>query len=128
MPLLKVNVTKKSEGVLVVAPSGSIDSETYIILQKKADEFLKTPPRTLVFDMKLVSYISSMGIKVILRTKEIVEKAGGITLITNLQPQIAKVFDIVKAIPAQNIFTSIEELDRYLAGIQQKEIQKRRPA
>ena len=38
----------------------------------------------------------------------------------NLQPQIKKVFDIVKALPEQQIFTSIEEMDNYLKEIQRK--------
>ena len=125
--MLKVSVTKKSDGVFVVSPCGAIDSETYSILQNKIDEFLKQLPRVLVFDMAGVNYMSSMGIKVVLHAREIVEKGGGLMLLTNLQPQIAKVFDIIKAIPTHNIFSSVWELDRYLANIQQKEIEKRRP-
>lgn len=126
MPLLKVSVTRKSDGVSVISSSGSIDSDTYLILQKKVDEVMSQSPRVIVFDMKEVSYISSMGIKVILRAREMVEGGGGIMLMTDLQPQIAKVFDIVKAIPTQNIFSGIEEMDRYLASIQRKEIDKRK--
>jgi len=126
MELLKVSVTKKSEGVFVVSPTGAIDSDTYQILQDSVDPILDPLPKALVFDMKGVSYMSSMGLKVILRTKEAVEKGGGSMLLINLQPQISKIFDIVKAIPAQSIFSSVEELDQYLANIQRKEIEKRK--
>lgn len=128
MPLLKVTVAKKSEGIFVVSPAGPVDSDTYIILQKKVDEILKPTPRAVVFDMQGVSYISSLGIKVFLRTRELVQRGSGVVLLMNLQPQIAKVFDIVKAIPTQNIFLNIEEMDRYLAAIQQKEIEKGKSA
>jgi len=38
----------------------------------------------------------------------------------NLQPQIQKVFDILKAIPSLKVFASIQELDRYLDLMQKK--------
>jgi anti-sigma B factor antagonist len=124
MAMLKVTVTKKSEGIFVVSPAGPVDSDTYIVLQKKVDDILKPVPKAVVFDMQGVTYISSLGIKVFLRTREIVQRGGGTVLMMNLQPQIAKVFDIVKAIPSQNIFSSTEEMDHYLTSIQQKEIEK----
>ena len=41
-------------------------------------------------------------------------------LILNLKPQIKKVFEIIKALPSEKIFSTIEELDNYLAQIQQR--------
>ena len=128
MDLLKVSVIKRSEGVFIVSPDGSIDSDTYELLQKRVDALMQPPPKAVIFDMQFVKYISSMGLKVILRTKEAVERAGGTVLLINLQPQISKVFDIVKAIPSQNIFINIEDMDRYLAAIQAKEVEKRKSA
>lgn len=125
MPLLTVAVSRSSNGVVTVMPTGSIDSDTYEILEKHVDEALKLNPVTLVFDMKDLKYISSMGIRTLLSARNMIEKSGGALIMTNLQPQIRKVFDIVRAIPSQNIFSSREELDRYLVAIQQKEIDKR---
>lgn len=128
MDELRVSTVKKSEGVFILYPAGSIDGETYEILQRSIDALMNPVPQVLIFDMKGVNYISSMGLKVILRTKEVLERSGGTMLLIELQPQISKVFDIVKAIPAQNIFSSIAEMDRYLASMQQKEIEKRKRA
>jgi anti-sigma B factor antagonist len=38
----------------------------------------------------------------------------------NLQPQIARVFDIIKALPAVSIFKDDAEPDDYLAAIQDR--------
>ena len=46
-----------------------------------------------------------MGIRAVLNAKHEIEKLGGTLVMTNLQPQIRMVFDIVRAIPSQNIFT-----------------------
>lgn len=126
MDELRVSVVKKSEGVFILCPEGSIDGETYQILQKSVDALISPLPRALIFDMKGVNYISSMGLKVILRTKEVIEKGGGSALLMNLQPQISKVFDIIKAVPFNNIFSSVEEMDRYLSAMQRKEAEKRK--
>lgn len=44
-------------------------------------------------------------------------------LVSNLQPQIQKVFDIVKAVPLNSIFSSTAEADSYLDLMQKKVLQ-----
>jgi anti-anti-sigma regulatory factor len=53
-------------------------------------------------------------------TKKAMKEGGGSVLLTNLQPQIRKVFDIIKALPSLSIFESVEELDEYLTQMQRK--------
>ena len=45
---------------------------------------------------------------------------NGRIVFMNLQPQIKKVFDILKAIPTSAVFANIQELDRYLDSMQKK--------
>lgn len=128
MPLLTVTINRNSDGVFTVLPVGSIDSDTYLTLEENVDAILKPAPKVLIFDMKDVKYISSMGIKAILTAKAKVERDGGTLVMINLQSQIRKVFDIVRAIPSSHIFTGRSELDHYLATMQHKEIEKRKAA
>ena len=65
---LKVGIEKKKDDVYVVSPGGSIDSETYMDLENKLQPVIEASPKVIVFDMKLVEYISSMGIGVIFTT------------------------------------------------------------
>ncbi|MNC95932.1 hypothetical protein D3C83_131680 [compost metagenome] len=44
---------------------------------------------------------------------------GGEVLLTNLQPQIQKVFETVKALPP-SLFKNYTEIDNYLEAIQKK--------
>ena len=128
MAALTVSVNKIADGVFTVIPAGPIDTDTHTILQKKLDTILRPIPKVLIFDIKDVNYVSSMGITVIINAKETVEKSGGIVLLLNLQPQIQKLFDIIKAIPNTHIFSSRQELDRYLDAMQKQEIEKKRSA
>lgn len=125
MPLLTVSSKRNADGVFTIFPTGSIDSETYDILDKHMEGVFGSDPKAIVFDMKDLKYISSMGIRSILDAKNKIDSVGGALIMINLQPQIKMVFDIVRAIPSQNIFTSRKELDDYLLAMQKREIEKK---
>ena len=118
---LEVRVTKERDSVYTLYLAGSLDTNTYRSLEKEVEPILEKKAKVVVFDMEGVTYISSMGISVILRTKRIVEGNSGTFITMNLKPQVKKVFDIIKALPVHNIFTGREELDRYLAKMQQQD-------
>jgi anti-anti-sigma factor len=117
MPL-KVNSTRRGTGVFIVSPIGSIDAHTHPVLEEKVDDILAQKPDVIIFDMEFADYISSSGIRVLLKTKKALKETDGRMVFMNLQPQIQKVFDILKAIPSLKVFASIEELDNYLDVMQ----------
>ena len=123
---LTVNVDKKGEGAFAVSCSGSIDSITYRELEKTLSPLLSVSTKVIILNMEGVNYISSMGISTVLKVKKAVEEAKGSFIMTNLQPQIKVVFEIIKALPNMRIFESMEEADDYLSQIQRKEIEKRK--
>lgn len=73
-----------------------------------------------MFDLAELRFLDSTGISVLLKTRKSIEGNGGSVFITNMQPQIRKVFDIVKALPGTSVFQSMKEMDEYLKGIQEK--------
>ena len=105
---------------MVVSPIGSINAATYDILEAKVDEILKSLPDVIIFDMEFTDYISSTGIRVLLKTKKAMKATNGRMVFMNLQPQIQKVFDILKALPSLKVFANIQELDRYLDLMQKR--------
>lgn len=119
MPL-KVTVENKGEGVFTVRPEGSIDANTFSTLGLEVEEIMKKSPKLIIFNMANVNYVSSAGVGVVLLAEQDLKATNGKVLMVNLQPQIRKVFDIVKALPDQQIFSSIEEMDQYLKEIQRK--------
>jgi anti-anti-sigma factor len=119
MPL-SVSRSIKSPGVVVLKIGGSLDANTSSQLEEDVSDLLKTSPRSLIFDFEFLDFISSAGIRVILMAQKELLKQGGSIMMVKLQPQIQKVFDIIKALPNATIFRNVEELDNYLAGMQQK--------
>ena len=74
----------------------------------------------LVFDLTRLDYLSSAGIRCFVRARKAIEPAGGEVAIVNPQPPVRKVLDIVRAIPAEQVFGSVDELDAYLDAMQRK--------
>ena len=117
---LKVTIEQKAKNAYIVYPSGSLNSNTYQVFEQQLDAILEDPPTILVFDLAELEYLSSAGIRVILKTRDALKKNNGEITFMNIQPQIKKVFDIINALPSMQIFASIEELDEYLDVMQKK--------
>lgn len=119
MPL-EVSIQKTNATCFTVCPVGAIDTNTSVILDEEIDSVLALKPKVIVLDMAGVDFMSSAGVRVILKTKKSLEALGGSLTIINLRPQIKKVLDIINALPSLQVFENIQELDDYLASIQQK--------
>ncbi len=120
MPL-KVTVEDKPGGTyFVIRPAGSIDATTYQALAVEVEAVLNKSPKLIIFDLEKVDYVSSAGIGVVLAAEKVMKKAGGKALLVNLKPHIRKVFDIVQALPPQQLFNNTKDLDEYLAEMQRQ--------
>ncbi len=119
MPL-SVDSQEKRPGAYVVRCGGSLDTNTYAILEKAVDRILESVPDVVVFDMEKLGYISSAGIRVILKTNRVVKSSGGAVHLMHLQPQIRKVFEIIQALPSLTVFASLREMDHYLDAMQSR--------
>ena len=117
---LSVDVKQKALGAYAVFPIGSLNSNTYTVLEEKINAVLEKSPTLIVLDLKNLEYLSSAGVRVILKTRDALKKINGKLVFMNLQPQIRKVFDIINALPSMQVFKSVEELDEYLDAIQKK--------
>ncbi|HAA01965.1 MAG TPA: anti-sigma factor antagonist, partial [Syntrophobacteraceae bacterium] len=100
---------------------GSLESHTYEVLEKRVEYVLQEgQAKHITLDMAGVEYISSMGVRVVLKTQKQLKQRGGTLSMMNLQPQIKKVFEIINALPSLQVFASIEELDNYLTEMQRQ--------
>ena len=117
---LSVTSKQKMDGVYMISPAGRLDTNSYQGLEERVDLVLQEKPHTLIFDMATLDYISSMGVRVIAKAQKAMKTYDGKVILFNLQPQIQKVFDIIKALPAQQVFSSMAELDDYLDRMQRR--------
>jgi anti-sigma B factor antagonist len=107
---------------VVVHVGGRLDAMTFGELD---EAMLALLPRvdeggTVVIDLAGLEYVSSAGLRSFARIRKTMRAHGGHTLLLNPQPQVRKVFDIVKAVPLSEVFTSTQELDAYLDRMQRQ--------
>jgi anti-anti-sigma factor len=115
---LSISSEMKEPGVYFLHLAGSLDTNTFMSLEKRAEEILAMTPRAIVLDMKELDYISSMGVRAVLKTRKAMQEIGGKLALVNVQPGVKKVFEIINALPSQRIFSNIQELDNYLDQMQ----------
>jgi len=122
MPLnIKLQQTDKNTVKLIL--SGQINSETWERLDKQITKLLGKKITALILDLADVDYISSAGVGAIIKAKMSLMRNYGDLAILNPQPQVRKVFDIMKLLPAMNVFANIKELDEYLTRIQKQVVE-----
>lgn len=117
---LLVSAHPKALGAYVVTAAGEINGQTFAILENKMDQLLAEKPTLIVLDMADVTYLSSAGIRVILKTKKALSAYAGKLVFMNLQPQIKKVFEIINALPSMRVFKDLKEMDAYLDRMQRR--------
>ena len=124
---LKIIIEKKKEDSYTIRLEGRLDTDTYLEFEKKVKPLIPLCAKAMIIDMAKLDYISSAGLSVIFSSKKAIEAKKGSFIMINLKPQIRKVFEIVKALPKETVFESMEEADRYLDMMQKKEIEKENP-
>jgi anti-anti-sigma factor len=117
---LKVRVTQDRSFSKTVHLDGRLDNETAPILDDELDKLADEPLDFVVFDLKDLEYISSAGLRAIFGARIAMAGSSGRIVLVNAQPQVQKVFDIVKATDIAAVFTNVQELDRYLDAMQRK--------
>ena len=101
--------------------AGHLDTHTYQRADAELEPVLADPSVSLlVLDLSDLEYISSAGLRTVFRARKSLGGRGGKVLVANPQPQIRKVFDLVKAVPFSEIFSSTAEADAYLDAMQKR--------
>ena len=120
---LQLQIDVPTDGHQRVAVSGRLDTHSYAEFDRQLAPLLATEMRTLVLDLTRLEYISSAGIRSLFKARKALASRNGKVLVLNPQPQIQKVFDVVKAVPLNEIFNSVAEMDAYLDLMQRKVLQ-----
>ena len=118
--VLRIECRHDSRDVTVCTVSGRLDSGTAPELEVTLDQIIEDETTHIVFDLVGLEYISSAGLRTIFRAKRAMAQRDGDVNVVNMTPPVAKVFEIVKAIPVESVFASWDELDEYLDTMQRR--------
>ena len=117
---LKIDTKQKMPGYHELALEGRLDTETHGQLQAALDKLPLAAARGVRLDLAKLSYISSMGLRVVMKLMKDLKSHHAIFQTVHVQPQIKKVFDIAAALPPETVFKSVEEADAYLDLMQKR--------
>ena len=117
---LKITPTQKNTHTVSIALSGQLNSETASVLDQQIQKALVNRANVIVLDMADLKMITSAGVGVVMKTQTSMAKRGGEMIMLNMQPQITKVFEIVRLLPTLTVFENTQEMDNYLVKIQQR--------
>lgn len=116
---LTIKVVENKPRVFVVTLAGSLDSTTYAALEKRLDNLVgEGGAKVITLDLAELTFISSMGIRIVFKTRKDLSRAGGYLCLARIPPPVQKALEIVEALPSLQIFASIQEMDAYLAKMQ----------
>ncbi|NQV33534.1 MAG: STAS domain-containing protein [Phycisphaeraceae bacterium] len=120
---LTISKTKSQSSAAIFVLKGELNNQTSGQLNQAISNMLDAPATTLVLDMKEISFISSTGIGVIVKTRNTLKQKGSDLTMVNIQPQVKRVFDIMQLTPILKVCENQEELDTYLTTIQNRIIE-----
>ena len=89
---MSLKIEKKNTDTKTLALIGRLDTVTAPELEAEISTILPTA-ESLVLDMEKLDYISSAGLRVILKTQKALEKKAGLKL-THVSNEVKEVFDI----------------------------------
>lgn len=84
----------KIDGVLVATPPTRLDTVTAPETEKALADAVAAGDQRIVFDLAKTVYISSAGLRVILKISKLVAPSGGAIALCNANPQVREVLDI----------------------------------
>ena len=85
--------TQRQRGTLVAYPQGELDHQSAQAMREELDALLSDEQiRTLIFDMRDLTFMDSSGIGVIIGRYKILSRRGGCVQVRNMSPQVDKLF------------------------------------
>jgi anti-anti-sigma factor len=118
---LAIAVEEVGHGGRRVSLRGRLDTETAPLLDERLRPLVDSPAVTaLLFDLEGLEYLSSAGIRTLVRARKALQGRGGGVVLARVQPRVQAVLDIVKALPSVDVFADDASLDAYLERMQRR--------
>ena len=87
-------ITNNNDGVFVVVPSGRLDTNTSPEAEKVLIESIESGEKKVLFDFSQTDYLSSAGLRIILKAAKLLKPKGGHVMLCNTNEQIYEVLEI----------------------------------
>lgn len=117
---LTTEVFRSDKGTCKLELSGRLDTNTVKDFDATMEALSHEEFPVIIADLKNLDYVSSAGVRSLFKARKRAKDQSGHFVLVNPQPQVQKVFDVIKALPSESVFASEQEMDNYLDMIQRK--------
>ena len=102
-------IETQKEDVSIFKLNGRLDSNTSPALEKKLVAAIENGTRNMVIDFENLDYISSAGLRIILKTTKDLKRTDGQIVLCAMQDYVREVFEIAGFDTFLPIFSTVEE-------------------
>jgi anti-sigma B factor antagonist len=102
-------ITSISSGVYIIMPNGKLDTNTSPEAESLLTNAVGSGETKVVFDFSKTEYISSAGLRVILKTAKLLRPKNGAVALCNSNEQIQEVLEISGFLVMIKSFSSLDE-------------------
>ena len=114
---LSVVASEERAGLFIIYPVGSINTMTYPVLNKEMERIFESNPEIILIDMSQVDYVNLRGLRVILKAVVKMIQYRGQVYLTNIRPEIKKMFEVMNAALPEYVFESRKLWQNYFDSI-----------
>ena len=104
------------EGTTVVTLPRRFDTDNAPAVKKELEPVLGRHPERLLFDFSGTDYISSAGMRVLVKTRHAMKDGGGSVAFSSLNSQVEYIFEIAGFLKAFAIYKTREKALKHLNG------------
>ena len=87
-------IEDKQSGISIFKLNGRLDSNTSLGFEKKIFQAITDGSKNMVIDFKDLDYISSAGLRVILKATKALKREDGRIMLCSMQDYVKEVFEI----------------------------------
>jgi anti-sigma B factor antagonist len=107
--------SSKNAGVLIVKPNGRLDTHTSPEADALIASAIEQGETRILVDFAVTDYISSAGLRVLLKATKQLKQAGGAFALCNANEQIREVLEISGFATIMHCYGNLEEAERMMA-------------
>ncbi len=100
-------VEKKQNGICILGLLGRLDSNTSPEFEKKIFGVIEDGTRNVIVDFESLDYISSAGLRVLLKTAKELKRSDGKIVLCSMKEYIKEVFEIAGFVSLFPIVSSV---------------------
>jgi len=102
-------ITSTNDGVFIIMPNGRLDTNTSPEAEQLVMDAIEQGENKVIFDFSKTDYISSSGLRIILKTAKALKPKNGATALCNANQQIHEVLEISGFLAVLDAFNSLDD-------------------